>query len=87
MTYMAKTLTVRLDDQRISALDNVAAGIDRDRSYVVTQAIDAYLETQAWQIAYIEAALREAEAGKFATEQEVNRTFELLRGKRKRKAV
>jgi predicted transcriptional regulator len=83
---MAKVLTVRLDDERIATLDKVAAGIDRDRSYVVTQAIDAYLETQAWQIAYIEEALRDAKAGKFATEQEVNRTFERLLGTRKVKA-
>ena len=78
-------LTVRLDESRIEALDKVAAGIDRDRSYVVTQAIDAYLDTQAWQIGYIEEALREADAGKFATPHEVTGTFRRLRGARKRK--
>jgi predicted transcriptional regulator len=78
-------LTVRLDESRIAALDEVAGGLDRDRSYVVTQAIDAYLDTQAWQIGYIEEALSEAGAGQFATPDEVASTFRRLRGVRKRK--
>jgi predicted transcriptional regulator len=53
----------------------------------VTQAIDAYLDTQAWQIGYIEEALREADAGKFATPDEVTGTFRRLRGTRKRKTA
>ncbi|MDR3701038.1 MAG: hypothetical protein P4L56_15430 [Candidatus Sulfopaludibacter sp.] len=80
-------LTVRLDQDRIAALDKVAGGIDRDRTYVVTQAIDAYLDSQAWQIGYIEEAVRDARAGDFATEKEVASTFKRLRGARKRKSV
>jgi predicted transcriptional regulator len=85
---MAKTLlTIRMDEPRIQALDKVAKGIDRDRTYVVTQAIDAFLDTHAWQIGYIEEALIEAEAGKFAADEEVNETFHRLRGTRRRKTV
>ncbi len=61
---MAKALlTVRLDESQIEALDRVAGGIDRDRTYVVTQAITAYLDTQAWQVKYIEEAVHAAEEG------------------------
>ena len=76
-----------MDESRIQALDRVADGLDRDRTYVVTQAIDAFLDTQTWQIGYIEEALIEAESGKFATAEEVTRAFDRLRGTRKRKTV
>ena len=86
---MAKALlTVRLDESQIEALDQVARGIDRDRTYVVTQAIDAYLDTQAWQVKYIEEAVHAAaEGGELATVDEVTTTFNRLRGTRKRKSA
>jgi predicted transcriptional regulator len=83
---MAKTLlTVRVDEERLEALDKVAAGLDRDRSYVVTQAIDAFLDAHRWQIQYIEEALRDADAGGLASEDEVDGVFARLRGRPKRR--
>jgi len=86
--YMAKALlTVRMDEDRLQALDKVAGGLDRDRTYVVTQAIDAFLDVQKWQIEYIEEAMREGQAGKFASAAEVASAFARLRGRsRRRKA-
>jgi predicted transcriptional regulator len=82
MYYMAKALlTVRMDADRLRALDKVAVGIDRDRTYVVTQAIDAFLDVQRWQIEYIEEAMREAQEGKFASAAEVDGVFARLRGR------
>jgi predicted transcriptional regulator len=82
MYYMAKALlTVRMDEDRLRALDKLADGLDRDRTYVVTQAIDAFLDVQEWQIAYIEEAMREAQAGKFASAAEVASAFARLRGR------
>jgi predicted transcriptional regulator len=85
---MAKALlTVRMDQNRIESLDKVAEGLDRDRTYVVTQAVDAFLDVHKWQIAYIEESMREAQAGDFASGAEVARTFGRLRGRSgKRKA-
>ena len=74
-------LTVRMDEERLQSLDKVAEGLDRDRTYVVTQAIDAYLDVHKWQLAYIAEAVREAQTGDFATESEVGRTFARLRGR------
>src|ERR1035437_5517213 len=65
----------------ITALRKVAERLDRDRTYVVTQAIDAFLEVQKWQIEYIEEAMREGQAGEFASTAEVGRTFARLRGR------
>jgi predicted transcriptional regulator len=79
---MAKALlTVRMDEDRLQALDKLAKGLDRDRTYVVTQAIDAFLDVQKWQIEYIEEAMREAQAGKLASAAAVDGAFARLRGR------
>lgn len=77
---MTKSLvTFRMDAKKRAALDAIAAGKDRNRSYVLNEAVDSYLDVHLWQIDHIEAGLREAKAGKFATEAEVKRAFARLR--------
>jgi predicted transcriptional regulator len=67
-----QTITFRVDAQKRKALDDIAAEIDRDRSYVINEAISNYLEVHQWQVAHIKEGLRQAEAGKFATDSEVS---------------
>ncbi len=69
------TITLRLDTEKRKALDAIAKVTDRDRSYVLNEAIDAYLDTHQWQIEHIEKGLRQAEAGEFATEKDVAKAF------------
>ena len=45
--------------------------MDRTKSDVAAEAIRAYIEFNEWQIAQIRAALKEADAGDFASEEEV----------------
>lgn len=70
-----QTITFRVDAQKRKALDAIAAGIDRDRSYVLNEAINNYLEVHQWQMAHIKEGLRQAEAGEFAKESEVTSAF------------
>jgi predicted transcriptional regulator len=77
---MAKdTLTVRVEPQTRSALDSIAAALDRDRSYVVNEALNAYVETHQWQLEHIKQGLGEADAGKFASERDVKKVLNRLR--------
>jgi predicted transcriptional regulator len=69
------TVTFRLNADKREALDAIAEVADRDRSYILNEAIDAYLDAHQWQIAHIKKGLRQAEAGQFATEKEVARAF------------
>jgi len=69
------TITFRLDADKREALDAIAEVADRDRSYVLNEAIDAYLDAHQWQIEHIKKGLRQAEAGQFATENEVAKAF------------
>ncbi|MFO1152865.1 MAG: hypothetical protein U1E42_04230 [Rhodospirillales bacterium] len=49
----------------------MAAALDRDRSDLLNQAVEAYLDVHAWQMAHIEEGLRLAAAGEFVDDDEV----------------
>ncbi len=70
-----RTITFRMDAQKRKALDAIAAGIDRDRSYVLNEAISNYLAIHQWQTAHIKEGLRQADAGKFAKDSEISSAF------------
>ena len=62
------TVSFRLDSEKREALDAVASALDRDRSYVINEAIETYLDIHRWQADHIREGLRQADAGEFATE-------------------
>ena len=68
-------VTLRLEPSKKKALDAIASGMDRDRSYILNQAIDAYLETHEWQLAHMKEGLRQAERKQFAKDSQVRATF------------
>ena len=70
-----QTISFRLGTERKEALDAIAAALDRDRSYILNEAIDAYLEVHRWQIEHIKEGIRQADAGEFATDAEVTAAF------------
>jgi len=62
---MAKqAVNFRLENGKVAALDRLAESLDRDRSYLLTEAVDGYLELHQWQIEQIQEGIREADAGK-----------------------
>ncbi len=67
-----QTITFRTDSRSKAALDALAAGMDRDRSYVLNEAINNYLEIHQWQVAHIKEGVRQADAGEFAKDSEVS---------------
>lgn len=57
------TITVRIDDKIKDRLEKLAKATSRNKSYIVTHAIEDYLELNEWQIKEIKAAIKEADAG------------------------
>ncbi|MCU1337169.1 MAG: CopG domain protein DNA-binding domain protein [Bryobacterales bacterium] len=74
-------MTVRVEPRMRKELDGIAAALERDRSYVVNEALKAYIDVHQWQLDHIRQGLREADAGKFASEGEVKRVINRLRRK------
>ena len=70
-------VSFRIPDEKKLLIDELATAQDRDRSYIINQALDAYLEVMEWQLAHIKEGLRQAEAGEFATDDEIKAAFDL----------
>jgi predicted transcriptional regulator len=79
---MAKeTLTSRVESKTRDALDALAAALERDRSFVMNEALNAFIETHNWHLAHIEEGLRQADSGEFVPDAKVKRVLTRLRRK------
>ena len=68
---MSTTMTIRLAPDIKDRLDLLAEATSRSKSYLAAEAIREYVETNEWQIRETRAALAEADAGAFASDEEV----------------
>lgn len=68
---MSTTVTVRLEDEIKERLGKLAASMQRSKSFLAAEAIRAFVENNEWQIAEIKAAVREADAGDFASDKQI----------------
>jgi RHH-type rel operon transcriptional repressor/antitoxin RelB len=68
-------LTLRLDAKLKKQLDRLSKSMSRSRSFVAAQAIQEYVSVNEWQIAEIKKGLAEADAGDFATGEEVQQVM------------
>ena len=68
---MSTTMTVRLEDDVKERLDVLAEATQRSKSFLAAEAIRSYVESNEWQIGEIKAALKEADAGDFASDKDV----------------
>lgn len=74
------SITFRIDPAKREALDALAEQMDRDRSYLLNQAVDLYLEVHRWQVEHITEGLRQADGGEFAGEAEAEERLRRLGG-------
>ena len=85
---MSTTMTVRMEDEVRDRLDRLAEATQRRKSFLAAEAIRAFVEMNEWQIGEIRAALREADAGDFASDKDVaalSRKWKVNAGWQKRK--
>jgi predicted transcriptional regulator len=71
--FMGKKLgiSLRIEEGKIEELDQLAQVTHRDRSFLINEAIENYLEVQKWQVEHIKAAIQQADGGNFASESDV----------------
>ena len=63
-------LTLRVDTKTKAKLDKLSQATKRSKSFLAAEAIERYLEVEAWQIREIKQALKEADAGDFVSDAE-----------------
>jgi predicted transcriptional regulator len=54
----------------------LSKAINRSKSYLAAEAIEAYVNDQQWQIEAIIDGIKEADEGKFAADRQVQKAFE-----------
>jgi predicted transcriptional regulator len=69
------TIIIRLDARAKRRLEALARSTRRSKSILAAEAISAYVEASAWQIAETEKALAAANRGDFAADSEVDAIF------------
>jgi RHH-type rel operon transcriptional repressor/antitoxin RelB len=68
---MSTTMTIRLEEEVKVRLDRLADSTNRSKSFLAAEAIREFVENNEWQIAEVQEALVEADAGDFASDKEV----------------
>jgi predicted transcriptional regulator len=64
--------TVRISPEKQRQLDSLAQVLDRSRNWFVSDAIDQYLDVQAWQIEQIRHGVEDADRGELVPHAEVS---------------
>lgn len=59
-----RTISFRLDEDKIKALDGLAETVDRDRTYLLNEAVSNYLELQAYHVSLIREGLKAVKEGR-----------------------
>jgi RHH-type rel operon transcriptional repressor/antitoxin RelB len=72
---VAKTLNVRLPEDLYNQIEALASATARTKSYLTIDALNDYVQRESWQIRDIHEGIREADAGDFATEDQVKAVF------------
>ena len=68
-----QAISFRLRTEKVDALERLAKATDRSRSWHIEQALESYLDLQAWQIGEIEKSMAEMDAGKGIPHEEIKR--------------
>ena len=68
---MSATMTVRLEDEIKERIELQAESTQRSKSFLAAEAIRQFVEANDWQVAEMQAALAEADAGDFASDAEL----------------
>lgn len=68
-----RVVTFRIAPEKVAQLDTLAKAMDRDRSYLLNEAVEAYLGEQRRFVAMVEEGRDDLRNGRFYTDEEVGR--------------
>jgi len=71
----ARTINVRLPEGLYDQIEELAKATARTKSYLTIDALTNYVQRESWQIRDIHEGILEADAGKFATDDQVKAVF------------
>ncbi len=65
------SMSMRLPTELAAQLGALAEATGRTKSFLAIQAIQTFINQESWQVAEIQKGLAEADAGDFATDEEI----------------
>lgn len=68
-----EAVSFRIPQDKADKLKGLAKATERSKSWHLEQALDSYMETQAWQVEQIEQAMDEMDGGQGISHQEVKK--------------
>lgn len=68
---MSTTLSLRIPQETLEQLGQLAQATGKSRNFLAVQAMRDFIAREAWQVAEIRQALKEADAGDFASDTEI----------------
>jgi predicted transcriptional regulator len=68
-----RIISFRIAPEKVAQLDSIAKAMDRDRSYLLNEAVETYLSEQQRFAAMVEEGLEDMRRGRFFTDEEVER--------------
>jgi predicted transcriptional regulator len=74
-----KTVSFRIRTEAVETLDALAETMDRDRTYLLNEAVERYLELNEYHVKLIKKGLRAAEAGDFVPPAEMKKLIARMR--------
>lgn len=72
-------ISFRLAAEKVAALDSLADSLDRDRSYLINEAVEDYLEVQRYHLERIQAGIKAADDGEVLDHADVKRLVAKLK--------
>ena len=70
-----KTINVRLPESLYNQIEALAKATARTKSFLAIDALTNYVQSESWQIRDIHEGLKEADAGEFASDEQVKAVF------------
>ncbi|MEI8390555.1 MAG: ribbon-helix-helix protein, CopG family [bacterium] len=64
-------ISLRLPEETKTKLELLADATDRNKSTLVLEAIDNYIDIQSWQIAAIQEGIKQADNGEFIPYEDI----------------
>ncbi len=66
-----RTASIRIDEEILGRLDGLAKSMDRSRSWVISHAIERYLDYEAWFDEKVREGVAEADRGELIPHRQV----------------
>jgi predicted transcriptional regulator len=74
--HPVRTISFRIAEEKVAALDTIAKAMDRDRSYVLNEVVESYLQEQQRFATLVQQGLQASEQGRLVEDEDVLRLMD-----------